>query len=175
MSLFGCFIVARSEHPLWDLPVLRRFCAEAVDPDIAPAQVVGHRADGTWQQVQTFDGNGFDIADLVLETGSPVMFIYVVESEFGGIEAQTPGGDRWWGYLNPDAAVGDYGAPEPPEPLTAIANRAVAWAAHTGRTANAEAVVQALQQRPGPFGEGVDALLEALDFRFGPQLPVDRP
>jgi hypothetical protein len=33
-------------------------------------------------------------------------------------------------------------------------------------------VAKALQQRVGPFGDGVDAFVEALGFQFGPGIGV---
>jgi hypothetical protein len=138
-----------------------------------PGTLVGLRADGPWQQLQTFDGDGLDLVQLVIETEAPAISIYVVESEFGYIAARTPAGVAWWGYLNPETAVRDYEAPDPPAPVASIADRAVAWAAEADRNAIRADVAAALCERVGPFGEGVDTLMLALGFRFGDQLLRD--
>lgn len=173
MSLFGYFIVGRSSEPLERLPSIQRLCAESQHEGIRPATVVGRRADGLWQQVQTFDGDEFDLAQLVADTDAPAMSIYVVESEFGVIDARTPAGTTWSGYLNPETAVRAYDAAEPPAPADSTAEQAVAWAAQAGKTATQAEVAAALCTRVGPFGEGVGLLMHALGFRFGDQLLSD--
>lgn len=172
VSLFGYFIVARSSQPLERLPSIRRLCTESGHDGIGPALVVGRRADGPWQQLQTFDGDELDLVQLVAETDAPAMSIYVVESEFGCIDARTPAGTAWWGYLNPDSARA-YESPGPPASIDSVADQAVAWAAQAGKTATRAEVTAALCARVGPFGEGVGLLMHALGFRFGHQLLSD--
>jgi len=109
--------------------------------------------------------------ELVAETGAPAMSIYVVESEFGIIEAGTADGERWRGYLNPDTAVNSYDAPPPPDLASVIAT-AVAWANQTGHSADPAALWTALQGRVGPFGDGVNELVDALGFRFDTHLDL---
>src|SRR4030095_11211868 len=108
VSLFGYFVIARSNGPLDRLAAILRLCTESRHDGIRPATVVGRRADGHWQQLQTLDGDQLDLVQLVAETGAPAMSIYVVESEFGYIDARTPAGSAWWGYLNPETAVHAY-------------------------------------------------------------------
>lgn len=166
-------MVARSDQSLYQLPSIQRLCAESQHDGIRPGTLVGLRADGPWQQLQTFGGHGLDLVQLVMETEAPAMSIYVVESEFGYIDARTPAGVAWWGYLNPETAVRDYEAPDPPAPVASIADRAVAWAVEANRNAIRADVAAALCERVGPFGEGVDTLMLALGFRFGDQLLRD--
>jgi hypothetical protein len=170
VSLFGLFIIGRSSEPLDRVPSIQRLCTESRHEGIGPAIVVGRRADGPWQQVQTLGGDELDLVQLVTETSAPAMSIYVVESEFGCIDARTPAGPAWSGYLNPDTAVRAFGMPDPPAYIDSIADQAVAWAAQAGRTAVQAEVAAALCERVGPFGEGVDSLMRALGFRFGDQL-----
>jgi hypothetical protein len=170
MSLFGHFVIARSEQPLDQLPSIQRLCTESRDEDVRPATVVGRWVDGPWQQLQTFDGDDVDIRQLVAKTQAPAMSIYVVESEFGYIDARAPSGVDWWGYLNPDVATQAYDSPDPPAPLESIADQAVAWAAEAGKNATRTDVISALSERVGPFGEGVDLLMRALGFQFGDNL-----
>ncbi|MDI1465202.1 hypothetical protein QEZ54_29960 [Catellatospora sp. KI3] len=175
MSLFGYFVIARHPRPLYELPAVQRLCRESDEEFISPGTLANLRAEGDWQLLQVLGGWSAELADeLAAQTAAPAMSIYVVESAFGIIEARTAEGGSWQGYLNPRAAVQAYGAPPPPE-LDAVVAAAVAWAADTGHPADAGALPTALQGRVGPFGEGVNVLVEALGFRFGAgeELPDD--
>jgi hypothetical protein len=48
-----------------------------------------------------------------------------------------------------------------------VAQGAAEWAEEAGKPADVPAIALALAECPGPFGEGVDALMAALGFRFG--------
>lgn len=95
------------------------------------------------------------------------MVVYVVESAVGIVDVATPDGVSWRRCLNPADAVRVFDIP--PEEAGATAETtelALAWAAAVGRTADADAVAAAVERYVGPFGEGVDAFVTALGFRF---------
>jgi hypothetical protein len=109
MSLFGYFVLASLDRPLYEHPAIHRLCSESDEEAISSGTLANLRAEGPWQFLQVLGGWSAKLADeLMAQTGAPAMSIYVVESEFWIIEARTADGARWWGYLNPDAAVNSY-------------------------------------------------------------------
>jgi hypothetical protein len=161
MSLFGYFVVGRAPGPLSDVEPVRRVCSES-------GTLAAVAADGDWQFVQIFDGTGLHAADVTAETGYPALVVYVIESEVGVIDAATPDGEASFNAcLNPAEAVRALDVPEEiagtPEETASLA---ADWAKAAGRTADHTALVAAVGRRVGGFGEGVDAFVAALGFRF---------
>ncbi|MGW4467778.1 hypothetical protein [Micromonospora sp. NPDC004704] len=167
MSLFGYFIVARHVRPLPELPSIERLCRESVD-GIRAGTVGGLHSDGDWQFLQVLDGAGLDVADLVAETGAPALSVYVIESAVGVVGGAAPGGDEWYGCLNPADAVRAFDMPsELAGSVEQTTGYAVRWAESAGRTADPVAVAAAVDAGVGPFGEGVKSFVDGLGFRFG--------
>lgn len=131
---------------------------------------MGHRADGAWQFLQVHRGDPTAVewlADrLTAETGAPALAIYVLDSDYGYIVAAGPAGAGWHGYLAPDVAMAE-DMPALDATTEQIGEAAAGWAAEAGQVADAQAITAALAERPGPFGEGVGGLMNALGFRFG--------
>jgi hypothetical protein len=167
MSLFGYFVVARPQCPLSELACVQRICRDSVD-GISPGTLGATRCDGNWQYIQILNGADLDAVDLVAETGEPALVVYVIESAVGLVSAGTADGLTWRRCLNPDDAVRVFDiAPEKAGTVAETTAVAVAWASAAGRTADARALTAAVERYVGPFGEGVDAFVDALGFRFG--------
>jgi hypothetical protein len=166
MSLFGYFVVGRTQRPIGELACVQDVCRDIVD-GISPGTLGASRSDGDWQYLQIVDGAGLDAADIVAETGEPALVVYVIESAIGLVSAGTADGVTWRRCLNPADAVRAFDiAPEEAGTPIETAALAVAWASAAGRTADADAVTAAVERYVGPFGEGVDAFVTALGFRF---------
>lgn len=163
MGFWGYFIVARSEHSLADLGAISTLCSWGGSDQAG--ELVGHRNDGSWQFLQVHRGDPSAVewlaARLSAETGAPALAMYVMDSDCGWIVAASPGGGGWRGYLGSDADI-----PPLDTSMEQIAEAAAEWAAEAGRVADAGAITVAMPERPGPFGEGVEGLMNALGFHF---------
>ncbi|MEU3734011.1 hypothetical protein AB0E81_32150 [Streptomyces sp. NPDC033538] len=190
MGYWGYFVVGRAERPLAELDAL----SGTTDMTLRLSAPDG------WQ-VWEFPGGDGDVGnmnDLAGQTGAPALFGYVMDSDCVVVEAAAPESGAWTTCLARAAMAGYLGAEKDGltledyflEPRDA-AERAVAWAAEAGRTANAGELAEVLSADPGgasgPGGDagaggdadpGADArpdagpLAENLFFRFLDRLGV---
>jgi len=49
MSLFGYFVLAQSERPLYELPAIQHLCRVSDEEGISPGTLANLRAEGQWQ------------------------------------------------------------------------------------------------------------------------------
>ncbi|MEU3740796.1 MULTISPECIES: hypothetical protein [unclassified Streptomyces] len=165
MGYWGYYVVGRSERPLVELAAVA-----AVRDELS---LLVQRDDG-WQVWEVPGGDGArDVGNmntLALETGSPALFGYVMDSDCVVIEAAAPESGVWTtclareamaGYLGDDGlALEDYFL----EPRDA-ADRAVTWAAESGRTVAPAPLLDVLNAAAEPSAE-------ELFFRFLDRLGV---
>ncbi|ANB08162.1 hypothetical protein SAM40697_4204 [Streptomyces ambofaciens] len=155
MGYWGYYVVGRAERPLAELDAL----SGAADLTLRLTAPDG------WQ-VWEFPGGDGDVGnmnDLAGQTGAPALFGYVMDSDCVVVEAAAPESGAWTTCLVRSAMAGYLGAEK--EGLTLedyfleprdAAERAVAWAAEAGRTADAGELAEVLSADPG-FGAGADA------------------
>ncbi|AKZ57723.1 hypothetical protein SAM23877_4678 [Streptomyces ambofaciens ATCC 23877] len=155
MGYWGYYVVGRAERPLAELDAL----SGAADLTLRLTAPDG------WQ-VWEFPGGDGDVGnmnDLAGQTGAPALFGYVMDSDCVVVEAAAPESGAWTTCLVRSAMAGYLGAEK--EGLTLedyfleprdAAERAVAWAAEAGRTADAGELAEVLSADPG-FGAGEDA------------------
>ncbi|MFJ2767475.1 hypothetical protein [Streptomyces sp. NPDC087300] len=153
MGYWGYYVVGRSERPLAELSAVA-----GVREDLS---LLVRRDDG-WQVWEVAGGDGTrDVGNmntLALETGAPALFGYVMDSDCVVIEASAPESGAWTtclarramaGYLGDGGlTVEDYFL----EPRDA-AERAVAWAAESGRTARTGPLLDVLNAEAEPSAE----------------------
>ncbi|MGW2224651.1 hypothetical protein [Streptomyces formicae] len=153
MGYWGYYVVGRSERPLAELSAVA-----SVREDLS---LLVRRDDG-WQVWEVPGGDGTrDVGNmntLALETGAPALFGYVMDSDCVVIEASAPESGAWTtclarramaGYLGDGGlTVEDYFL----EPRDA-AERAVAWAAESGRTARKAPLLDVLNAEAEPSAE----------------------
>jgi hypothetical protein len=152
MGYWGYFVVGRGERPLAELDALAG----------AEGMVLRESAPGGWQVWEYANGEG-DVGNmnaLALETGSPALFGYVMDSASVVLEAAGPESGAWTtclarsamaGYLGEDGlTVEDYFL----EPRDAAA-RAVAWAAEAGHEVAEEPLLDVLTADPDPLAENL--------------------
>jgi hypothetical protein len=152
MGYWGYFVVGRGERPLAELDALAG----------AEGMVLRESAPGGWQVWEYANGEG-DVGNmnaLALETGSPALFGYVMDSASVVLEAAGPESGAWTtclarsamaGYLGEDGlTVEDYFL----EPRDAAA-RAVAWAAEAGHEVAEEPLLDVLTAAPDPLAENL--------------------
>ncbi|WP_077800345.1 hypothetical protein [Streptomyces sp. JHA26] len=178
MGYWGYFVVGRAERPLVELDAL----AGAADMDLRAS------APGGWQLWEYPGGEGDvgNMNDLAAQTGAPALFGYVMDSACVVVEAAAPGGGAWTTCLARTAMAQYLGAEN--EGLTLedyfleprdAAERAVAWAAEAGRTADAGELTDVLAAEPGDgavpgpgSASGAAPTAEDLFFRFLDRLGV---
>lgn len=161
MGFWGLFLLARSDAPLSELPAVAAVGVPCTD----------HRLGDGWRLGQMRMGDdAYDPADLahdtVRDTAAPALAMYVVDSDYAEVSCDSPHEVRHTFLLNHEAALGylmpwDEPPPPPPPPSATVAELR-RWASEAGTTASADALAAALPESPGPFGDGVDALLAAL-------------
>jgi hypothetical protein len=168
MGYWGYYVVGRSESPLAELDALAE----------AKGLTLHERADDGWQvwEYPIEDGTGDvgNMSHLAEETGAPALFGYVMDSACVIVEAAAPESASWTGCLARDAMAGYVGGAENGltvedyflEPRDA-AERAVAWAAAAGRTAEEEQLLEV-------FTADADPSAEMLFFQFLDRLGVMR-
>jgi hypothetical protein len=107
---------------------------------------------------------------LVRETAAPAIALSVVDSDCAEGTAADPSGNAVGFYLDEEnvrALVEEEN--ELFEPLNReAASGLMTWAANAGLVANLELLVSALEESPGPFGDGILTFTEALGIA---QLP----
>ncbi|NGO14773.1 hypothetical protein G5C60_46085 [Streptomyces sp. HC44] len=166
MGYWGYYVVGRSETPLAELDALSK----------AKGMTLHQRADDGWQvwECPSEDGTA-DVGDmrhLAEETGAPALFGYVMDSDCVVIEAAAPESGAWTSCLAREAMAGYLGGAENGltvedyflEPRDA-ADRAVAWAAESGRTVPEEPLLEV-------FTSDADPSAEMLFFQFLDRLGV---
>lgn len=164
MGYWGYYVVGRSERPLGELTAL------AGVRDLLT--LLDHRPGG-WQVWECPGDGAVDVGNmntLAQETRAPALFGYVVGSECVVVEAAAPESGAWTACLARDTmakflgedglTVEDYFL----EPHDA-AERAVAWAAESGRTVRSAVLLDILTAAPEPSAE-------ELFFRFLDRLGV---
>ncbi|MGW6056402.1 hypothetical protein [Streptomyces sp. NPDC055189] len=165
MGYWGYYVVGRSERPLVELAAVAGVREEL--------SLLVQRDDG-WQVWEVPGGDGTrDVGSmntLALETGSPALFGYVMNSDCVVVEAAAPESGVWTtclareamnGYLGDDGlSLDDYFL----EPRDA-ADRAVTWAAEAGSTVTAGPLLDVLNAAAEPSAE-------ELFFRFLGRLGV---
>ncbi|NEA99791.1 hypothetical protein [Streptomyces sp. SID13726] len=154
MGYWGYFVVGRGERPLAELDALAG----------AEGMVLRESAPGGWQVWEYASGEG-DVGNmnsLALETGSPALFGYVMDSASVVLEAAGPESGAWTTclartamaeYLEGGAeglTLDDYFL----EPRDAAA-RAVAWAAEAGCEVPEEPLLDVLTSEPDPLAENL--------------------
>ncbi|MFI6091641.1 hypothetical protein [Streptomyces sp. Je 1-332] len=165
MGYWGYYVVGRSERPLVELSAVAGVRDEL--------SLLVQRDDG-WQVWEVPGGDGTrDVGNmntLALETGSPALFGYVMDSDCVVVEAAAPESGVWTtclareamaGYIGDDGlSLDDYFL----EPRDA-ADRAVTWAAESGRTVAPAPLLDVLKAAAEPSAE-------ELFFRFLDRLGV---
>ncbi|MFD0592114.1 hypothetical protein ACFQZ4_05740 [Catellatospora coxensis] len=104
MGFWGRFLVGRSQSPLPEFAALR----DCGPPEVSP-QALGN---GWWQVSYQRAGPsaGAALPALAVETASPVLSAYVLDSDCADVVGVTPSGRRWHAYLHEHTAE-EYGAP----------------------------------------------------------------
>lgn len=158
MGYWGYLVVGRSGRPLAETETLKE----------TPGLELRRTAPDGWQvwAVEGSDGDVGNMNTLAHETGAPALFGYVMDSDCVVVEAAAPESGAWTtclargamaGYLGDDGlTVDDYFL----EPADA-AERAVAWAAESGRAVPAGPLLAVLSADPDPFAE--DLFYDLLD------------
>jgi len=155
MGYWGYFVVGRGERPLAELDALAG----------AEGMILRESAPEGWQVWEYPNGEGEvgNMNALALETGSPALFGYVMDSASVVVEAAGPESGAWTTCLARAAmatflGAGADGGPtledyflEPPD----AAARAVAWAAEAGRDAVEERLLDVLTADPEPLAENL--------------------
>jgi hypothetical protein len=157
MGYWGYFVVGRGERPLAELDALAG----------AEGMVLRESAPGGWQVWEYANGEGEvgNMNALALETGSPALFGYVMDSASVVLEAAGPESGAWTTclaraamatYLGADTSDEDGPALEDYflEPRDAAA-RAVAWAAEAGYEVAEEPLLDVLAAEPDPLAENL--------------------
>ncbi|MEU6989792.1 hypothetical protein ABZ953_03905 [Streptomyces sp. NPDC046465] len=153
MGYWGYYVVGRSEQPLAELAAVA-----AVRDELS---LLDRRPDG-WQVWEVPGGDGTrDVGNmntLARETGAPALFGYVMDSDCVVVEAAAPRSGAWTTCLaraamaeylgDTELTVEDYFL----EPRDA-AQRAVAWAAESGRTVSAKPLLDVLNADAQPSAE----------------------
>ncbi|MCT9076280.1 hypothetical protein [Streptomyces fulvoviolaceus] len=154
MGYWGYFVVGREERPLNELDALSG----------AEGMVLRESAPDGWQVWEYASGEG-DVGSmngLALETGSPALFGYVMDSASVVVEAAAPESGTWTTCLARAAMAKYLGADQ--EGLTLedyfleprdAAERAVAWAAEAGHTVPEEPLLDVLTSEPEPLAENL--------------------
>ncbi|MFK4067331.1 hypothetical protein [Streptomyces sp. NPDC029674] len=156
MGYWGYYVVGRSERPLAELSVLSR--GAGLRDELT---LLDRRPDG-WQVWEVPGGDGTrDVGNMntfARETGAPALFGYVLDSACVIVEAAAPESGAWTTCLarramadylgDTDLTVDDYFL----EPRDA-AQRAVAWAAESGRTVPAGPLFDVLNAKAEPSAE----------------------
>ncbi|TPQ16972.1 hypothetical protein [Streptomyces sporangiiformans] len=166
MGYWGYYVVGRSDVPLMELDALSQ----------VKGMTLCERAADGWQvwEYPSEDGGG-DVGNmnrLAEETGAPALFGYVMDSDCVVVEAAAPESGAWTTCLARDAMAGYLGGNEDGltvddyflEPGDAT-ERAVAWAAESGRTVPEEPLLDV-------FTADADPSAEMLFFRFLDRLGV---
>lgn len=157
MGYWGYFVVGRGQRPLAELDALAG----------AQGMVLRESAPGGWQVWEYANGEG-DVGNmnaLALETGSPALFGYVMDSASVVLEAAGPESGAWTTclaraamarYLRGGASDGEGPTLEDYflEPRDAAA-RAVAWAAEAGHEVAEEPLLDVLSAEPDPLAENL--------------------
>ncbi|MFC8428814.1 hypothetical protein [Streptomyces sp. NPDC057253] len=157
MGYWGYFVVGRGERPLAELDALAG----------AEGMVLRESAPGGWQVWEYASGEG-DVGNmnsLALETGSPALFGYVMDSASVVVEAAGPESGGWTTCLARAAMARYIGAGDTDgdaltledyflEPRDAAA-RAVAWAAEAGHEVAEEPLLDVLSADPDPLAENL--------------------
>lgn len=169
MGYWGYFVVGRGERPLAELDALAG----------VEGLVLRESAPGGWQVWEYASGEG-DVGtmnSLALETGSPALFGYVMDSASVVVEAAGPESGGWTTCLARAAMAryigaghsggsGDSGGSGGAgadgltledyflEPRDAAA-RAVAWAAEAGHAVAEEPLLDVLTSEPDPLAENL--------------------
>ncbi|MFE3850553.1 hypothetical protein ACFXPN_05340 [Streptomyces griseorubiginosus] len=160
MGYWGYFVVGRGERPLAERDALAG----------AEGMVLRESAPGGWQVWEYASGEGGigSMNSLALETGSPALFGYVMDSASVVVEAAGPESGGWTTCLARGAMarfIGAGGAGESGadgltledyflEPRDAAA-RAVAWAAEAGHAVAEEPLLDVLSSDPDPLAENL--------------------
>ncbi|MEU0406972.1 hypothetical protein ABZ307_03975 [Streptomyces griseorubiginosus] len=154
MGYWGYFVVGRGERPLAELDALAG----------VEGLVLRESAPGGWQ-VWEYPGGDGDVGSmnsLALETGSPALFGYVMDSAAVVVEAAGPESGGWTTCLARGAMAAYIGGGEEGltlddyflEPRDAAA-RAVAWAAEAGHAVAEEPLLDVLNSEPDPLAENL--------------------
>ncbi|MEU0209295.1 hypothetical protein ABZ235_04235 [Streptomyces canus] len=154
MGYWGYFVVGRGERPLAELDALAG----------AEGMVLRESAPGGWQVWEYANGEG-DVGNmnaLALESGSPALFGYVMDSASVVLEAAGPESGAWTTCLARGAMAEYIGGGEEGltledyflEPRDAAA-RAVAWAAEAGHEVAEEPLLDVLNAAPDPLAENL--------------------
>ncbi|MFF0010464.1 hypothetical protein [Streptomyces sp. NPDC005374] len=154
MGYWGYFVVGRGERPLAELDALA-----GVD-----GMVLLESAPGGWQvwEYASAEGDVGSMNALALETGSPALFGYVMDSASVVLEAAGPESGAWTTCLARAAMAGYIEGGEEGltledyflEPRDAAA-RAVAWAAEAGHEVAEEPLLDVLAAEPDPLAENL--------------------
>lgn len=154
MGYWGYFVVGRGERPLVELDALAG----------VEGMVLRESAHGGWQvwEYASAEGDVGSMNTLALETGSPALFGYVMDSASVVLEAAGPESGAWTTCLARAAMAGYIGGGE--EGLTLedyfleprdAAKRAVAWAAEAGHQVAEEPLLDVLGAEPDPSAENL--------------------
>ena len=154
MGFWGYFVVGRGERPLAELDALAG----------AEGMVLRESAPGGWQvwEYANAEGDVGTMNALALETGSPALFGYVMDSASVVLEAAGPSSGAWTTCLARAAMAayvegGEAGLTLEDyflEPGDAAA-RAVAWAAEAGHDVAEEPLLDVLLSAPDPLAENL--------------------
>jgi hypothetical protein len=105
---------------------------------------------------------------LALETGAPAIALSVFDSDCAWATAADPAGGAVEFYLDEETVRDLIDDDDMFEPLNDKASAGLlAWAERAGLVADPTRLVAALAKSPGPFGDGIDELTEALGISAG--------
>jgi hypothetical protein len=154
MGYWGYFVVGRDERPLAELDALAG----------AEGMVLRESAPGGWQvwEYANAEGDVGNMNTLALETGSPALFGYVMDSASVVLEAAGPQSGAWTTCLARAAMAAYIEGGETGMTLEDYfldpgdaAARAVAWAAEAGHEVAEEPLLDVLGAEPEPLAENL--------------------
>ncbi|MFJ5776811.1 hypothetical protein [Streptomyces sp. NPDC093094] len=151
MGYWGYFVVGRSERPLGEIVGTKGLVRRTSAPD-------------GWQvwEYPSADGEVGSMNTLARETGAPALFGYVMDGAGVVLEAAGPESGAWTSCLAREATARCLGAGQEGPALEDYfldpgdaADRAVAWAAEAGHTADAEILLDLFTTDDGELAENL--------------------
>jgi hypothetical protein len=156
MGFSGLFLLARSSQSLYELA-----CVEAIGSNPARRSEWDHG--GGWRLAQIprpwYNPRPL-VHELAEQTEAPALAMYVYDSGWAYVGVDSPGRAQHNFIMNPEKAEldDDYEPPPVDETVRALQE----WAGYGGLSSSLPMLGAAITRAPGPFGEGVVALVVAL-------------
>jgi pimeloyl-ACP methyl ester carboxylesterase len=169
MGYFGLAFLARHPDLLADLA-----CVAGIDSfaDVRETWFADDWRVGFLDSPEYPDDLGELASQLVAETGAPAIVMYINDGDYADGVSSSPRGNTCRFYLDEQAFLAHL-ADYDEEDLAGIQlqrNDAaidvlIRWAGEAGLAADREQLTTALATRPGPGGDGVNQLVQALGLR----------